>query len=54
MTYKILKEIKTNFLNENVYKFEVGSTVDRITLDWIFSQNTIEYLILDGYLEEVE
>ena len=47
--YKVLQHISifnTNWL--------CGDIIDDDDIDWIFSNNTKEYLILDGWIEEID
>ena len=48
MTYKVLKPL--GIFNT---RWNVGDIISEIDIDWVFSQNTKEYLILDGWIEEI-
>ena len=34
-------------------RWNVGDIINEMDIDWVFSQNTKEYLILDKWIEEV-
>ena len=51
--YKVLKNIKANFINPQRNFFKKGEIICDWDIDYFFSCNTKEYLILDGWVEEI-
>ena len=47
--YKVLKPF--GIFNT---RWNVGDIISEIDIDWVYSQNTKEYLILDGWIEEID